>query len=191
LSTIDLHSRKLPDTCRLKSPGQFSSVFKAANRKGGRFFTLFILRRDDDAVPRLGIAVAKRFFKRAHERNRFKRLVRENFRIHKETLVGLDVVIVMKKEASLRIFRLITACVEQIANCFKTFCLIVIRFYQRALSPFWGIHCRFEPSCSSYTYQAIQLHGVIRGVWLGGNRICRCHPWKEGGYDPVPKRKIE
>ena len=98
---INLHSRKLPDTCRLKSPGQFSSVFKAANRKGGRFFTLFILRRDDNLVPRLGVAVAKRFFKRAHERNRLKRLVRENFRIHKETLVGLDVVIVMKKEASL------------------------------------------------------------------------------------------
>ena len=101
MSSVDLHSRKLPDTCRLKSSGQFSSVFKAANRKGGRFFTLFVLRREDSAVPRLGIAVAKRFFKRAHERNRFKRLVRENFRVQKEALSGFDVVVVMKKEASL------------------------------------------------------------------------------------------
>lgn len=94
------HSEKLPDACRLKSPGQFSSVFKAANRRGGRLFTLFV-RSNENTIPRLGVAVAKRFFKRAHDRNRFKRLVRENFRVHKEKLAGLDVVIVMKKEASL------------------------------------------------------------------------------------------
>ena len=54
------------------------------------------------------------------------------------------------------------------------------------LSPFIGQACRFEPTCSRYTEEAIKIHGVLKGSALGAKRICRCHPWNEGGFDPVP-----
>jgi putative membrane protein insertion efficiency factor len=64
--------------------------------------------------------------------------------------------------------------------------LAVIALYQYALSPMLGRHCRFAPSCSEYTREAIAKHGVLKGVYLGMKRILRCHPWHPGGYDPVP-----
>ena len=67
------------------------------------------------------------------------------------------------------------------------FCaLSVIRFYQRFISPGLPPSCRFYPSCSRYTYGAIERFGLARGLWLGGYRVCRCHPWNAGGIDEVP-----
>lgn len=66
-----------------------------------------------------------------------------------------------------------------------------IRFYQFFLSPWIGRNCRFTPSCSNYTLQAIEIHGPLKGLWLGGVRICRCNPWCKGGHDPVPARTPE
>lgn len=63
----------------------------------------------------------------------------------------------------------------------------LIRGYQLLLSPFLGNHCRFYPSCSSYAMSAIDTHGVVRGCWLAIRRLLRCHPWHEGGFDPVPE----
>ena len=68
----------------------------------------------------------------------------------------------------------------------KLIALGLIRFYQRFISPALLPSCRFTPSCSHYTYEAIERYGVIRGGWLGLKRISRCHPWNPGGYDPVP-----
>ncbi len=68
----------------------------------------------------------------------------------------------------------------------KRVLLALIRFYQRALSPALPASCRFYPSCSDYTYQAVEKYGAVRGGWLGLRRISRCHPWNAGGYDPVP-----
>lgn len=62
----------------------------------------------------------------------------------------------------------------------------IIGFYQRYVSAFTPPVCRFEPTCSNYTLQAIQTHGALRGSWLGTWRILRCHPFHPGGYDPVP-----
>ncbi|WP_150428451.1 membrane protein insertion efficiency factor YidD [Dechloromonas sp. CZR5] len=62
----------------------------------------------------------------------------------------------------------------------------LVRTYQYAISPFLGRRCRYFPSCSEYTVEAVQKYGAIRGGWLGAKRICRCHPWHPGGYDPVP-----
>lgn len=63
----------------------------------------------------------------------------------------------------------------------------LIRMYQYALSPFFGPSCRFSPSCSDYTCQALHRHGVLRGLWLGIKRILRCNPWHPGGFDPIPE----
>jgi uncharacterized protein len=62
----------------------------------------------------------------------------------------------------------------------------LIRAYQLILSPLLGPKCRFYPSCSHYAIDAIESHGVLRGTWLTLKRIGRCHPWNEGGFDPVP-----
>lgn len=68
----------------------------------------------------------------------------------------------------------------------KALALALIRFYKRFISPGLPSSCRFEPTCSTYTYEAIERYGVIRGSWLGAKRISRCHPLNPGGYDPVP-----
>ncbi len=62
----------------------------------------------------------------------------------------------------------------------------LITLYQLSLSLLIGNQCRFYPSCSQYTKEAIEEHGVLSGIGLGVRRIVRCHPWHEGGFDPVP-----
>ncbi|GAB2180956.1 membrane protein insertion efficiency factor YidD [Denitratisoma sp. agr-D3] len=64
--------------------------------------------------------------------------------------------------------------------------LVLIRFYKLAISPFLGRSCRFYPSCSEYTLEALQKHGLVKGLWLSVKRIGRCNPWHSGGFDPVP-----
>lgn len=65
----------------------------------------------------------------------------------------------------------------------------MIRGYQLIVSPLLGPCCRFHPSCSCYTHEAIDRYGVLRGGWLGLKRLLRCHPLSAGGYDPVPDRR--
>lgn len=68
----------------------------------------------------------------------------------------------------------------------KNILKIIIKFYQVLISPFFGKKCRFYPSCSAYALQALNKHGTIKGGYLSVKRILRCHPWNDGGYDPVP-----
>ncbi len=64
--------------------------------------------------------------------------------------------------------------------------LLLLRIYRYAISPFLGNHCRFFPSCSEYTQQAVLDHGLGKGLLLGARRLACCHPWHPGGCDPVP-----
>lgn len=64
--------------------------------------------------------------------------------------------------------------------------VLLVKLYRLTLSPFVGQHCRFTPTCSQYAIEALETHGAVRGSYLTAHRLCRCHPWCEGGYDPVP-----
>lgn len=67
----------------------------------------------------------------------------------------------------------------------KTPVLFFLRFYKKYLNWLPGQACRFQPTCSEYTYQAVSKYGTIQGLYLGFRRILRCNPWSQGGYDPV------
>jgi len=67
--------------------------------------------------------------------------------------------------------------------------ILFIGVYRYAISPLLGNNCRFHPSCSCYAHQAIERFGALRGSWMAMRRIGRCHPWHEGGFDPVPEKK--
>jgi len=65
----------------------------------------------------------------------------------------------------------------------------LVRFYQAAISPYTPSACRYSPTCSSYTLEALKKHGVFKGGWLAIKRIGSCHPWGGSGYDPVPEKE--
>jgi len=66
--------------------------------------------------------------------------------------------------------------------------VLLIRFYQWFISPILPKNCRYEPTCSHYMVEALRVHGLFKGFWLGAKRISRCHPWGGEGYDPVPPK---
>ena len=74
---------------------------------------------------------------------------------------------------------------KNIVNFIKKIMIILIRFYQLCISPMLGNNCRYYPTCAQYAIEAIEKKGIIRGSWMAVKRICRCHPWHDGGYDPV------
>ena len=71
----------------------------------------------------------------------------------------------------------------------KKILILLIRFYQKFISPMFPAKCRFYPTCSQYTLEAVKEHGAIKGTYLGIKRILKCHPFHEGGYDPIPKKE--
>lgn len=71
----------------------------------------------------------------------------------------------------------------------KKFFVVCIRFYQKFISPMFPPSCRFYPTCSHYGVEAIEKHGALKGSYLTVKRILKCHPFHEGGFDPVPEKK--
>lgn len=69
----------------------------------------------------------------------------------------------------------------------RNICVAILVAYRAVISPLYGDVCRYYPSCSGYAMQAIQQHGVVRGIWFGARRILRCHPWAAGGIDDIPE----
>ena len=68
----------------------------------------------------------------------------------------------------------------------KQIAILLIRFYQKCISPLFPPHCRFYPTCSQYALEAVEKYGFLRGGFLAVKRILKCHPYHKGGYDPVP-----
>ena len=68
----------------------------------------------------------------------------------------------------------------------KAVLIALVKGYRLLLSPWWGRQCRFSPTCSEFALEALERHGAWRGTWLAMRRVSRCHPWRAGGYDPVP-----
>jgi uncharacterized protein len=66
--------------------------------------------------------------------------------------------------------------------------IAIIKFYKTFISPVLGDNCRFYPSCSTYSMEAFELHGVLKGLYLTARRLLKCHPFHEGGIDPVPEK---
>lgn len=67
--------------------------------------------------------------------------------------------------------------------------VVLVRFYQVAISPYTPSSCRYQPTCSHYTVEALKIHGLFKGGWLSIKRIGSCHPWGGSGFDPVPEKK--
>ncbi len=68
----------------------------------------------------------------------------------------------------------------------KHLLILLVKFYQLTISPLLGKNCRFMPTCSQYTIEALSKYGAIKGLYLGIKRILKCHPFHPGGYDPLP-----
>jgi putative membrane protein insertion efficiency factor len=73
-----------------------------------------------------------------------------------------------------------------ISRLFTSLLIGLIKMYQLLLSPILGQNCRFYPTCSHYAQESLNKHGIIKGAYLAFRRLLRCHPWHDGGFDPVP-----
>ncbi|WP_438312096.1 membrane protein insertion efficiency factor YidD [Sporosarcina sp. FA9] len=73
----------------------------------------------------------------------------------------------------------------------KKILMMMIKIYQKTISPLTPPSCRFYPTCSHYGIEALETHGALKGSWLAVRRISKCHPFHEGGFDPVPEKKTK
>ena len=164
------------------TPSQFTFVFQQPQRAGTPQITI-LGRLNSLGHPRIGLTVAKKNVRRAHERNRIKRLTRESFRLRQHELPAMDFVVVAKKGVADLDNRALSEALEKL---WRRVLIALIRVYQRLISPLLGPHCRFTPTCSSYGIEALRRFGVIKGSWLTVKRVLKCHPLHPGGDDPVP-----
>lgn len=160
------------------TPTHFTFVFQQPQRAGTPQITI-LGRLNQLGHPRIGLTVAKKHVKRAHERNRIKRLTRESFRLRQHELPAMDFVVVAKKGIADLDNRALTEALDKLwrRHCRRSRILIgLVRAYQLVISPLLGPRCRFQPTCSHYAIEALSRFGMIKGSWLALKRVLKCHP---------------
>jgi len=194
-----------PSNLRLRTNQDFAAIFAGKNGatkrlKNNHFALLY--KPNGLQHPRLGISVSKKNIPKAFRRNRLKRIIRESFRLNQHNLPAMDFVVLVYNSANKlddKIWRgtlndtfhkLIESRSIQpkYEGYIARIIIAFLGFYRYFISPVLGSRCRFYPSCSAYAREAVERHGAWRGGLLALKRICSCHPFHAGGYDPVPKK---
>ena len=192
--------RSLPRQERLRSFGAIRRLFESG--ESGFVYPLrYVWIAEADEIPSVEVlfSVPKKFQKRANKRNLQRRRMKEAYRLNKEIFdregnpVALDLALIYSSK-ELTPYRVIEHAVqkimEQIMARLKWVCtlplIVLVKFYQRCISPFTPASCRYTPTCSQYALEALRKYGPLKGTWLTLKRLSRCHPWGGSGYDPVP-----
>ena len=161
------------------TPSQFTFVFQQPQRAGTPQITI-LGRLNSLGHPRIGLTVAKKNVRRAHERNRIKRLTRESFRLRQHELPAADFVVVAKKRLPTSITVLSRKRWKNMAPplspCSRVL-IALIQVYQRLISPLLGPHCRFTPTCSSYGIEALRRFGSDKRQLVDGETRIKMPPF--------------
>ena len=178
---------------KLKKNEQFQEIYNKGNKFFG-YYSLVYIRKNNLKYNRLGVVASKKTGN-AICRTRLKRLLREFFRLNENELKnGYDYIFIAKRTAGQKFKTLKYVDIEKdcrkilkkAGGIMKNILIFFIKIYQKVISPILGPRCRFYPTCSNYAISALKKHGIVKGGILTIKRLLKCHPFNEGGYDPVP-----
>ena len=157
---------------KIKKSKDFSLIYNKSKKMHTKYAIIFIRENNKQ---RFGFVASKKTGN-AVQRNRIRRIFREFVRIHKDKFKeNTDYVFVGK--SILKDY--------QGDKMIKKILLFMIKIYQKGISPYLGRRCRFYPTCSEYSRQAITKYGAVKGTYLTVKRLLKCHPFHKGGYDPL------
>ena len=150
----------------LKKDSDFRKVYKHGKSFANRNLVMYILDNKSDST-RVGISVSKKVGN-AINRNKIRRRIKESYRLNIDANVKYGYYIL-----------------KEINRYLSKLLIYLVRFYQKFISPLKGPTCRFYPTCSQYSIEAIRKYGALKGIYLTIRRLLKCHPFHPGGYDPL------
>ena len=168
----------------IKKNSDFQNIYRNGKSYANRLLVMYVMRNGEES-NQLGISVSKKVGNSV-VRHHIARLMREIFRLNNEKIeTGLNIIVVARTAAAASDYKQIEVKLKM--KIIKKTMILMIRGYQKYLSPLKRYtHCIYTPTCSQYAIEALEKYGVFKGTWLACKRILRCHPFAEGGYDPVP-----